>query len=239
MPSTTKMMKKGPEEKPVISTTTQLHNRHLSSYARAAVEIAMMLINMNLSRQYSMVDMNGQRMPLSSTTGICLHMPGLQRRWLIQDWPQQPHKTMLINNHSRHYSIVHTTDGSQPRPTPLEITPLISNAVFLLIRETHGLNKFPLNSAAVHRAATLFSQKPSREITPSSQLHTSMFTARIPYIVNSLFASPKMDTRPPFQSMSLSKPSEGLTICRNHGKGSHFFLRTRILDVVDSSQGCW
>ena len=71
---------KGPEEKPVISRTTQLHNRNLSSYARAAVEIAMMLINMNLSRQYSMVDMNGQRMPLSSTTGICLRMPGLQRR---------------------------------------------------------------------------------------------------------------------------------------------------------------
>ena len=33
-------MKEGPEEKPVISRTIQIHNLHLFSYARAAGETA-------------------------------------------------------------------------------------------------------------------------------------------------------------------------------------------------------
>ena len=43
--------------------------------------------------------------PPRPTSDICLHMPGLQQRLQIQDWPLQPHKTMLINNLSWHYSI--------------------------------------------------------------------------------------------------------------------------------------
>ena len=44
--------------------------------------------------------------PPSPTSSICLHMPGLQQRLQIQDWPLQRHKTMLINNLSGRYSIV-------------------------------------------------------------------------------------------------------------------------------------
>ena len=43
--------------------------------------------------------------PPRLTSGIYLHMPGLQQRLQIQDWPLQPHKRMLTNDLSWHYSI--------------------------------------------------------------------------------------------------------------------------------------
>ena len=44
--------------------------------------------------------------PPGPTSSICLHMPGLQQRLQIQDWPLQPYKTMLISYLSGCYSIV-------------------------------------------------------------------------------------------------------------------------------------
>ena len=44
--------------------------------------------------------------PPRPTSSIGLHMQELQQTLQIQDWPLQPHKTMLISNLSRCYSIV-------------------------------------------------------------------------------------------------------------------------------------